>query len=47
MSVVTLFENLSNELIIEIFEYFNGYEICKSFSNLNSHFQQLINSSFV
>ncbi|CAF4293562.1 unnamed protein product, partial [Adineta steineri] len=42
-----LFENLSNELIIEIFEYFNGYEICKSFSNLNSHFQQLINSSFV
>ncbi|CAF0794451.1 unnamed protein product [Adineta steineri] len=47
MSVVILFENLSNELIIEIFEYFNGYEICKSFSNLNSHFQQLINSSFV
>ncbi|CAF1354529.1 unnamed protein product [Adineta steineri] len=47
MSVVTLFENVSNELVIEILEYFNGYEICKSFSNLNSHFQQLINSSFV
>jgi len=41
---ISLFEHLSNELFFEICEYFDGCEIYKLFSNLNNHFQELINS---
>jgi hypothetical protein len=38
-------ENLSNEIFYEIFDYLDGYYLCKAFSNLNQHFQQLLSSS--
>ncbi|CAF1179663.1 unnamed protein product [Rotaria sordida] len=38
-------ENLCDELFYEIFDYLNGCELYYAFSNLNSRFQQLINSS--
>jgi hypothetical protein len=38
-------EILSNEIFYEIFEYLDGFDIYKGFSNLNSRFQQLISSS--
>ncbi|CAF1396806.1 unnamed protein product [Rotaria sp. Silwood1] len=44
---ITLIENLPNELFFEIFEYLDGCEIYQAFSNLNYHFQQLINSLFL
>ncbi|CAF0833965.1 unnamed protein product [Rotaria sordida] len=44
---ITLIENLSNEFFFEIFEYLDGCEIYQAFSNLNYHFQQLINSLFL
>ncbi len=42
--MIDLGENLSNELFYEIFDYLDGYDIYKSFSNLNSHFNNLLNS---
>jgi hypothetical protein len=42
---MTCFENLSNEIYYEIFDYLNGCEIYKAFLNLNIRFQQLITSS--
>ncbi len=42
---ITCIENLSNEIFYEISEYLNGFDIYKSFSNLNYRFLQLINSS--
>ncbi|CAF3888017.1 unnamed protein product, partial [Adineta steineri] len=42
---VTSFEHLSNELIYEIFDYLNFYDIHKSFLNLNIRFYNLIHSS--
>jgi len=42
---INCIENLSNELIYEIFDYLDGYDLYQAFSNLNHHFQQLINSS--
>ncbi|CAF1089764.1 unnamed protein product [Rotaria sordida] len=44
---ITLIENLSNEFFFEIFEYVGDCEIYQAFSNLNYHFQQLINSLFL
>ncbi|CAF0872435.1 unnamed protein product [Rotaria sordida] len=43
--IISSFENLSNELFYEIFDYLDGYEIYKAFSNLNSRFQVLLISS--
>ena len=40
-------ENFSNECFYEIFDYLDGCEIYQAFSNLNSRFQQLINSSIL
>ncbi|CAF5022691.1 unnamed protein product [Rotaria sp. Silwood1] len=42
---ITSIENLSTEIFYEIFDYLDGYEIYQAFSNLNHHFQQIINSS--
>jgi hypothetical protein len=42
---ITCIEHLSNELFYEIFEYLDGCDIYKAFSNLNSRFQHLINYS--
>ncbi|CAF1156051.1 unnamed protein product [Adineta steineri] len=41
----TCLENLSNELLYEILEYIDAYDIYKSFSNLNIRLQNLIISS--
>lgn len=38
----TTLEQLSSEIIFEIFDYFTGNEICKSFYGLNSRFNQLV-----
>ncbi|CAF0851392.1 unnamed protein product [Adineta steineri] len=43
----TYLENLSNELLYEIFEYLDAYDIHKSFSNLNFRLQNLIISSSI
>ncbi|CAF4058320.1 unnamed protein product [Adineta steineri] len=44
---MTHFEDLSNEILLEIFDYVNGYDIYKSFHNLNSRFQQFLTSSSI
>jgi hypothetical protein len=44
---ITCFEDLSNELLCEIFDYLHGYGLYKEFSNLNSRFEQLLHSSSV
>ena len=44
---ITSIENLSNKIFYEIFQYLDGYEIYQIFSNLNHHFQQLINCSSI
>ncbi|CAF0819100.1 unnamed protein product [Adineta steineri] len=43
----TCFENLSNELLYEIFEYLDACDIYESFSNLNNRLQNLIISSSI
>jgi hypothetical protein len=41
-------EQLSNEIFYEIFDYLDGYDIHKAFSNLNTRFENLfINSSYL
>ncbi|CAF1153630.1 unnamed protein product [Adineta steineri] len=42
---ITSFEYLSNELIYEIFDYLDFYDVHKSFLNLNIRFYNLVNSS--
>ena len=42
---ITCIEDMSNELFYEIFDYLDGYNIYKTFSNLNIRFQHLTNSS--
>jgi hypothetical protein len=42
---MTSIENLSNEFFYEIFDYLDGCDIYEGFSNLNSRFQRLFNSS--
>ncbi|CAF4083722.1 unnamed protein product, partial [Adineta steineri] len=42
---IRIFEDISNELLREVFEYFDGYEIYYSFFNLNKRFQNLLTSS--
>ncbi|CAF3855641.1 unnamed protein product, partial [Rotaria sp. Silwood1] len=44
---MTCFENLSNELLCEMFDYLDGFQLFQTFSNLNSRFEQLIHSSCV
>ncbi|UJR08266.1 hypothetical protein I4U23_012539 [Adineta vaga] len=39
---MTIFETLPNEILIEIFEYFNGFDIFLSFNQLNSRLNHLI-----
>jgi hypothetical protein len=43
-SIISI-EDLSNELLLEIFDYLDGCVINMAFSNLNHRFQQLLNSS--
>ncbi|CAF3979589.1 unnamed protein product, partial [Rotaria sordida] len=43
--LVDCFENLSNELFYEIFDYLEGCDLFKAFSNLNNRFQALLTSS--
>jgi hypothetical protein len=40
-------ENLPNEFFYEIFDYLDGYDICKAVSNLNYCFQQLLDSPYL
>ncbi|CAF3898435.1 unnamed protein product, partial [Rotaria sp. Silwood1] len=45
--LITFIEDLSNEIFYEIFDYFDGGEIVKIFSKLNSRFEQLLHSSSI
>ncbi|CAF1412273.1 unnamed protein product [Rotaria sordida] len=45
--LITSIEDLSNEILYEIFDYFDGGEIVKTFSKLNSRFEQLLYSSSI
>lgn len=38
---------MSNEIFYEMFDYLDGCHIYKAFSNLNHHFEQLLNSSLL
>ncbi|CAF5068741.1 unnamed protein product, partial [Rotaria sp. Silwood1] len=42
---MTCFEDLSNKLLFEIFDYLDGYGLYEAFLNLNSRFEQLYSSS--
>ncbi|CAF1169773.1 unnamed protein product [Rotaria sordida] len=39
---ISCIENLSNEIFYEIFDYLDGYNIYKAFSNLNIRFENLL-----
>ncbi|CAF0912496.1 unnamed protein product [Didymodactylos carnosus] len=42
---VSVFENLSNELFMEIFEYFDGYNLYHAFINLNMRINRILQNS--
>ncbi|CAF1355914.1 unnamed protein product [Rotaria sordida] len=42
---ISSIEHLSNEIFYEIFDYFDGSELVKTFSNLNTRFEQFLHSS--
>ncbi len=39
---ITSIEHLSNDLFYDIFEYFEGFDLYRAFSNLNTRFQDLL-----
>lgn len=41
-NTMTTLEQLSPEILFDIFDYLTGNEICKSFYGLNSQFNQLV-----
>ena len=43
--LITAIEDLSNQIILDIFDYFNMCDLYEAFSSLNKRFQCLINSS--
>lgn len=45
--VINRLENFSNEVFYEIFDYLDGCDLLKAFSNLNHRFQTLIHHSSV
>ncbi|CAF4285507.1 unnamed protein product, partial [Adineta steineri] len=45
--MINSIENFSNEIFYEIFDYLDGCDIHRAFSNLNYHFYQLLNSSLL
>ena len=38
-------ENISNEIIYEIFDYMDGFDMHQAFTNLNNRFENLIRFS--
>ncbi|CAF1155224.1 unnamed protein product [Adineta steineri] len=44
--LATHFEDLSNELLLDIFDFLDGYHVFEAFSNLNNRIQHLITSSY-
>ena len=44
---VTKLEDLSNELVYEIFEYLDFYDACEAFSTLNNRYQDLVLNSSI
>jgi hypothetical protein len=43
---ITSFEDLSNEILFDIFEFLDGYDILEAFSNLNIRFEHLFRCSY-
>ena len=40
---LTVFENLPNEIIVDVFDYLNGVDAVYGFYRLNYRFQRLVN----
>ena len=45
--LISCFEDLSNDLFCEIFDYFYGNELFESFSNSNFRFEKILHSSSI
>jgi hypothetical protein len=43
---ITYFEDLSNEILFDIFDFLDGYDILEAFSNLNIRFEHLFRCSY-